>query len=997
MIDNNNLFQKNYNEKVLSLSALENLKKAPTANTIEIKKYKKLETKKISIIILTHNRFTQLMRLLNSIYSQKYSNYEIIIIDDVSTDETYDYLKNIHDDRLKYIRNETKIDIGINRQTAYNLATGDYVVFCDDDDYYIDDNYFSDIVKIFKDKEINVICSHSYIYYENNNQYEEAKLNFEGKIESLKYLERFQFDLKKPTSTFPMIARKSSLDKADLKNMKMMNDSSIYLRALMIGGYTYVNNKIIGVYRVHNSNISHSIKSDFIIKNLEEKKYVYNYLKNQNVNFDLDQWLENEVRLTIMYYFNGSEKSKIKRQKLLLWVLKNVSLKLYRELSVINRNNNKKENTINKLDIIKCLCIIVILIYNAYIITNDYKWLSTYINIIALYPLFIVSGYSLFKKGIRKVLHELKKIIILLVTGITLSTIYLIFKNNMPPINLNLFNNLNVYNGLSILLLLSCCFGIEVVKRITKKSLEIIEIITLIIIVILTKNIFFICIMLYIIGRSLRKYAIIRKIKKKHLLLVISTIILYIGESIIFKNNINIFAIILSIELVSLIIRINRLRLGKLKIFSKRVLLYILSLIPVISIISIDIHKDINSYIYPIITILATILLVLPFYIINKIIKKNRSKKRKKCLVIGYMNNNFGDDLFFKILFDRYKNVDFYMYPPSHLLEEYQEKFLRNKNVIFYEDEEEYLKLLEYTGNDNKDSKDIEIDIFPLICERAKKVDFYVNIGGSIFIQNDNWKDDDRFKLKEIMQDKPSFIIGCNFGPGDDEYYNYYKNWFKGFSDICFRDKESYQKFKDLENTRLADDIVLVYTEKHKFHPIGYNKTIGISVLNPENTKKLKKYSKNYYNFIISTIKYYISIGFNIKIYVFCINEGDLEAAQHVVNKLTDSELKHLKVISYKKKINKFIREWKKSKYIIGTRFHSNILAIAHGQSFLPIVYSDKTYNYLKNIDDDIEIYDIVELEKMKKDKIVYNNVVLNYSSEDQFIILDNYVKGKSK
>lgn len=359
------------------------------------------------------------------------------------------------------------------------------------------------------------------------------------------------------------------------------------------------------------------------------------------------------------------------------------------------------------------------------------------------------------------------------------------------------------------------------------------------------------------------------------------------------------------------------------------------------------------------------------------------------------MNNNFGDDLFFKILFDRYKNVDFYMYPPSQLLSEYQEKYAFNKNVIFYEDEEEYIKLLEDTHNDDKKDCDIEVNIFPLVCERARNVDFYVNIGGSIFIQHDNWKDDDRFKLKEIMVNKPSFIIGCNFGPGDDEYYEYYKNWFKGFNDICFRDNESYQKFKDLENARLADDVVLIYTQKHRFHPIGYDKTIGISVLDPTTTKKLKKYSTNYYNFIVSTIKYYISIGFRINIYVFCENEGDLIAAQNVVKKLSKDELKNVSIIEYKKRINKFIRKWKKSKYIIGTRFHSNILAIVHGQSFLPIVYSDKTYNYLKNIDEDIEIYDILQLEKMKKDKIVYNNVTLNYKSDEQFIILDNYVNGE--
>ena len=119
--------------------------------------------------------------------------------------------------------------------------------------------------------------------------------------------------------------------------------------------------------------------------------------------------------------------------------------------------------------------------------------------------------------------------------------------------------------------------------------------------------------------------------------------------------------------------------------------------------------------------------------------------KRKSCLVIGYMNLNFGDDLFFYILFKRYPQVDFYMYPPSVLLDKYKKCYKKFKNVKFYEEEEYYI-------NVRKDivDKNTAINLFPMICERAKKVDFYINIGGSIFIQNDNWKNDDRFILKDL-------------------------------------------------------------------------------------------------------------------------------------------------------------------------------------------------------------------------------------------------------
>lgn len=125
--------------------------------------------------------------------------------------------------------------MGLNRQKGYNLCTGNYVLFIDDDDYFIDNNYFQDTINIFQNDNINIICSNTYIHYEKENIYLLNKLNIPNMIDSLKYLEKFQFEYKKPTSSFPAIFRKQILDKAKFNEMKMMNDTSIYLRAMMMG------------------------------------------------------------------------------------------------------------------------------------------------------------------------------------------------------------------------------------------------------------------------------------------------------------------------------------------------------------------------------------------------------------------------------------------------------------------------------------------------------------------------------------------------------------------------------------------------------------------------------------------------------------------------------------------------------------------------------------------------------------------------------------------
>lgn len=364
-----------------------------------------------------------------------------------------------------------------------------------------------------------------------------------------------------------------------------------------------------------------------------------------------------------------------------------------------------------------------------------------------------------------------------------------------------------------------------------------------------------------------------------------------------------------------------------------------------------------------------------------------KEKDKKSCLVIGYMNNNFGDDLFFDILFQRYPKVNFYMYPPSVLLENYKEVYKKYKNVIFYEEEDYYKKQREDIID-----KNTHINLFPMICERAKKVDFYINIGGSIFIQNENWKNDDRFILKDIIKEKPAFIIGCNFGPGNQEYYDYFKKWFKSFDDVCFRDKNSYNKFKMLKNTRLADDIVLIKQSKGIIKPINYKKNIAISVIDIENNEKLKSKEVQYINFLIKTIKFYLKQHYNITLFSFCERDGDLKAINKIVSKL-DEEQSKIKIVNYSNNINDFLKQWKKNKYVIGTRFHSIILSLAYKQAFIPISYSKKTNNYLSDIDRNIKVIDMKKIENEIPQRVKFNYIVEKYNSEEQFLKIDEYLK----
>lgn len=370
-LDNNfKLFQENYNENILSNNAFYNIVLKNFKNNIkdknELAKFfniesenKRIDGEKISIIIPTYNRKYQLKECIDSILRQTYSNYEILIIDDCSKDNIEEFLKeNYNDNRIIYIKNKINSGAGFSRKNGYNNSTGDYIIFCDDDDYYIDNNFFNKVVEIFKDEDISLVVSNSYLHYEKENKYVLSKLNYKGILPVEELLENFQFKYMKPNSTFSTVFRRSILEKSEIKKMKMVNDSSIYLRGLISGGKIFVNEKIIGIYRIHSKNITFNIKADFLIENLDEKKYIYNKIKEEKIFNNANYWFEKQVILTVGYFFYGTNPSKFEKKKIYKWINKNLKFQI---------------NIYLKLKIIECKVIIKKIVKKVLLKSNESK------------------------------------------------------------------------------------------------------------------------------------------------------------------------------------------------------------------------------------------------------------------------------------------------------------------------------------------------------------------------------------------------------------------------------------------------------------------------------------------------------------------------------------------------------------------------------------------------------------------------------------------------
>jgi len=112
--------------------------------------------RKISVVIPTRNRKELLNNALNSVYSQTYSNLEIIIVDEKSDDGTQEFLENEASlGKIITIRNENLKGAGHARNLGIKKATGEFIAFLDDDDEWLP-NKLEKQIACFSDPEVGL-------------------------------------------------------------------------------------------------------------------------------------------------------------------------------------------------------------------------------------------------------------------------------------------------------------------------------------------------------------------------------------------------------------------------------------------------------------------------------------------------------------------------------------------------------------------------------------------------------------------------------------------------------------------------------------------------------------------------------------------------------------------------------------------------------------------------------------------------------------------------
>lgn len=89
---------------------------------------------KVSVIMPSYNKEKYIGSAIESVLGQSYENYELLIIDDHSSDGSIDIVRQFHDSRIRLFQNQVNIGMAANRNKGIGLARGEYIALLDADD-----------------------------------------------------------------------------------------------------------------------------------------------------------------------------------------------------------------------------------------------------------------------------------------------------------------------------------------------------------------------------------------------------------------------------------------------------------------------------------------------------------------------------------------------------------------------------------------------------------------------------------------------------------------------------------------------------------------------------------------------------------------------------------------------------------------------------------------------------------------------------------------------
>ncbi|MDC9581151.1 glycosyltransferase [Xenorhabdus sp. PR6a] len=203
----------------------------------------------ISIIMPTCNSIKYVEHSINSVLGQTYPNWELLITDDCSTDNTFDFISKYAsiESRIKIFRNEKNLGAAATRNNSIKYARGRFIAFLDSDDLWHPNKLENQISFMIKKK-----CALSYSYYQKIDE----NGNLKGIITSPNATNSKKLLFTNVIGCLTAIYDTEKVGKLYMPLIKRRQDMALWLKIMDISGNAYAIPEVLAYYRVSKKSLS---------------------------------------------------------------------------------------------------------------------------------------------------------------------------------------------------------------------------------------------------------------------------------------------------------------------------------------------------------------------------------------------------------------------------------------------------------------------------------------------------------------------------------------------------------------------------------------------------------------------------------------------------------------------------------------------------------------------------------------------------------------------
>lgn len=208
------------------------------------------KTDLVSIITPTYNCGKYIGETIESVQQQSYRNWEMIIVDDCSTDDSKEIVKSymLNDKRINYYRMENNSGPAMARNKAMEMAKGQYMAFLDSDDLWMPEKLFMQIQWMKENKHFFSCTSYM--------QIDEKGKVLNKIIRAKKSVNYNRLLLDCPVGNSTVVYDVSHMGKFSVPDIRKRNDDALWLKMLKQEKCIYGMHDILMKYRIRKNSVS---------------------------------------------------------------------------------------------------------------------------------------------------------------------------------------------------------------------------------------------------------------------------------------------------------------------------------------------------------------------------------------------------------------------------------------------------------------------------------------------------------------------------------------------------------------------------------------------------------------------------------------------------------------------------------------------------------------------------------------------------------------------